>query len=317
MVNFDEKIYAEKGHKLTCDIIETVQVNIGLKCNQHCTHCHLSASPKRTELMSWDTMLLVVDVAKKIGNPLIDITGGTPELNSNLKEFISKLKINNFNVQARTNLTILLEEQYKDTPLFYKENQIKLIASLPCHLEENVDKQRGEGVYKKSIEALKILNSLGYGFDVNLQLDLVYNPGGAFLASDQDELEMVYKKELDEKHGVKFSHLIAINNMPVGNYLKSLKETGEEKQYLKYLKDSFNPKTLDGLMCKRQICIGWDGKIYDCDFNLALGLPVNHGEPNHIKDFDYNKLLKRKITTANHCYGCTAGSGSSCSGKLT
>jgi len=296
--------------------IETFQINIGLQCNQQCHHCHLKASPERKEQMTWSTMERVIDAADQLQHSLIDVTGGAPELHPQFTRFIQVLSERGHDIQVRTNLTVLLEPGSEMLPQFLKDHEIQLIASLPCYTEENVRAQRGPQVYEKSIASLRKLNEIGYGIDPSLKLTIVYNPGGPFLPSDQKALENDYHRELSQRFGIQFTNLITITNMPIGRFLDTLKKNQQEKEYLTLLKDSFNQQTVQGLMCLNQICVGWDGTLHDCEFNGALGLVVNHGAPNHIRDFDISLLSKRRIMTGRHCFGCTAGHGSSCGGAL-
>jgi radical SAM/Cys-rich protein len=247
---------------------------------------------------------------------LIDLTGGAPELNPSFRQFVSALRKENLQVQVRTNLTVLLEPGMEDLPEFLRNHQIHLVASLPCYLEENVRAQRGEGVYGKSIEAIRRLNALGYGIKTHLPLSLVYNPGGPFLPPPQSALEKDYRRELGQRFGITFTHLLTITNMPLGRFHSELSLQKQEENYLQLLRKSFNLQTVEGLMCRYQISVGWDGTLYDCDFNLALKLPVDHGAPDHIQRFNPAELLTRRIVTGEHCFGCTAGYGSSCSGAL-
>ncbi len=317
MNEFDKKVIEATGGYLKSKDIDIIQVNVGLYCNQACSHCHLNSSPSKREMMAKETMRLIVEAARKINPSLIDITGGAPELNPNLEEFIESLKSANLQVQIRTNLTALMEVKNGALIEFFREREVSLVASLPCYLEENVNAQRGKGVYEKSIAALKKLNDAGYGIPGGLDLTLVYNPGGAFLPPPQKVLEEAYRIELKKAHGIEFTKLITITNMPLGRFLTRLEETGEVEKYVNTLKSSFNPQTIESLMCRHLISIGYDGRIYDCDFNLALGISVNHGAPSHILQLDPEKLKNRRIVTGPHCFGCTAGSGSSCSGALT
>jgi radical SAM/Cys-rich protein len=296
--------------------IGIIQVNLGLRCNQSCAHCHVAASPNRTEMMSWRTMEAIAELAVGAGAELVDLTGGAPELHPDFRRFVTLLREHDLTVQVRTNLSVLLEPGMKEMPEFFRANGIRLAASMPCYLEENVRAQRGGGVYDKSVEAIRRLNELGYGSDPELPLDLVYNPGGPFLPPDQSALQADYKRELGERFGISFTRLLTIANMPIGRFLARLRAEEQERSYMELLRGSFNADTLDELMCRHQINIGWDGTIYDCDFNLALGLPVDHGAPDHIKSFDKSALAKRRIVTGEHCYGCTAGGGSSCRGAL-
>jgi radical SAM/Cys-rich protein len=266
--------------------------------------------------MEWDTMALVLEAAGSMRSPLIDLTGGSPEFNPHFRRFVKSLRQAGHPVQVRTNLTVLLEPGMEEMPQFFRDQEVQLVASLPCYLEENVCMQRGEGVYGKSIAAIRRLNALGYGVRPDLPLLLVYNPGGPFLPPDQSSLETDYRKQLGERFDLFFTRLLTIANMPIGRFLAVLRRQEQEKNYLELLRESFNPQTLDGLMCRHQISIAWDGTLYDCDFNYALSLPVNHGAPDHIRHFNPANLLVRRIVTGDHCFGCTAGAGSSCGGAL-
>jgi len=316
MNDFEKQIAEITGGGLWGLTMQTLQVNLGLQCNQQCRHCHLEASPQRREMMEWPTMQLVLDVAQKSRFQLVDLTGGAPELNPQFRRFIEALRQKGQSVQVRTNLTVFLKPEMAGIPEFYQKQRVQLVASLPCYLEENVQAQRGEGVYEKSIEALRRLNSLGYGHEPELALNLVYNPGGPFLPPPQAALEEDYRRELGRRFGIAFTHLLTITNMPLGRFLKELSRHKQKRDYLLLLKQSFNPQTLVSLMCRHQISVNWDGTLYDCDFNLALGYPVNHGVPNHIKSFHLGTHAMRRIVTGEHCFGCTAGSGSSCGGAL-
>ncbi|MFB3785655.1 MAG: arsenosugar biosynthesis radical SAM (seleno)protein ArsS [bacterium] len=313
---FDRRIYQSAGQELRGAGIDTIQVNVGLVCNQECVHCHVASSPRRKESMDWETMTLIVNAANQVHCRLVDITGGAPELNPHFRAFVETLRSNGFFVQVRTNLTVLLEPEMRDLPEFCQRHQVHLVASLPCYLAENVDRQRGPGVYAKSIAALRRLNAIGYGADPNLPLNLVYNPIGPILPPNQETLQEAYRRELHQRFGIVFTHLLTITNMPIGRFRADLRHQNREAEYMRLLRDSFNPATMDGLMCRRQININWDGVIYDCDFNLALRKPVGYGAPSHIRDFDAEKLAHRRIITGEHCFGCTAGCGSSCSGAL-
>lgn len=316
MNEFEQQVKKATGDNLHCADISTIQVNIGLKCNLQCVHCHVASSPLRKETMTWETMEQVVDAAHVSGAGLVDITGGAPEMNPDFRRFVKKLSDDGFGVMVRTNLTILLESDMADMPQFFKDHKVQLVASLPCYLEDNVDGQRGEGVFAGSIEAIKILNHIGYGTDPELPLSLVYNPVGPYLPPSQESLEADYRRELGDRYGILFTNLIAIANMPIGRYVGVLKKQQKYDDYIKLLGESFNPETIDGLMCRHQVNVDWDGHIYDCDFNLALRLSVDHGAPTHIRDFDAEVLAKRRVVTGKHCFGCTAGAGSSCGGAL-
>jgi radical SAM/Cys-rich protein len=317
MNEFDTHVRDATGDWLRCDDISTIQVNVGLKCTLQCVHCHVASSPKRKEEMTWQTMQQVIDVAKRNGCRLVDITGGAPEMNANFRRFVETLDRMGVSVMVRTNLTILLEPGYETLPAFFRDHNVQLVASLPCYLEGNVDQQRGEGVYKGSVEAIRLLNEVGYGKEEKLPLSLVYNPVGPHLPPGQLGLEADYRRELLDRFGIVFTNLLTIANMPIGRYLGALKKEGKLDEYRQLLRRSFNPATIDGLMCRHQINVDWDGNIYDCDFNLALKMPVDHGAPTHISRFDPDVHARRRIVTGNHCFGCTAGAGSSCGGALT
>jgi len=313
---FESRVFNAEGSTLRALDLEVMQVNIGLTCNLKCVHCHVAAGPRRTEQMNWETMRDVLAAAQQSRCKLIDITGGAPEMNPHFRDFVRAIHALGIRTQVRTNLTILLEPNYEDMGEFFKEHEVALVASLPCYLEKNVDAQRGSGVFRNSIEAIRRLNALGYGVDSRFPLVLVYNPQGPTLPSSQEKLEGEYRRELWAQHEIQFTKLIAIANMPIGRFWSVLKVRHQDAAYMDLLERSFNPDTLAGLMCRHQISVDWDGRLYDCDFNLALKLPVAEGSPRHIADFTTEKLLNRCIATGPHCYGCTAGLGSSCSGEL-
>jgi len=316
MNDFERQIAGINGDGLHSMKIETLQVNLGLRCNQQCIHCHLEASPNRAEAMEWPTMELVLEAAKSARCQLVDLTGGAPELNLHFRRFVKVLCQEGHQVQVRTNLTVLLGQGLEDMPELFREHQIRIVASMPCYLEENVCAQRGKGAYERSIAAIKRLNALGYGSNSELPLNLVYNPGGPFLPPLQSVLEEDYRRELGRRFGITFTHLLTITNMPLGRFRTELIRKKEEGNYLKLLRKSFNLQTVTGLMCRHQLSVDWNGTLYDCDFNLSLGLPVNHGAPDHIQSFRLKDLWKRRIVTGEHCFACTAGSGSSCGGAL-
>lgn len=313
---FDVRVEEHTGEALHGIDLDLIQVNIGLTCNLACRHCHVASGPKRREQMDRETMQHILRAAAEARPRLVDITGGAPEMNPHFREFITSLCAQNQAVQVRTNLTIMLEEGYRDLPEFYRDHQVALVASLPCYLQENVDHQRGDGVYWDSVEVLKRLNEVGYGIDEDKVLNLVYNPIAPSLPPAQEPLEAAYKKELAGRFGIRFHHLMTITNMPIGRFFADLRHEKRDEDYMQLLVDGFNEATLPGLMCRHQIEIDWDGNLYDCDFNLALKLGVNHGAPKHIRDFDVKALRQRRIATGSHCFGCTAGCGSSCGGAL-
>jgi radical SAM/Cys-rich protein len=316
MNDFEKQVADTEGDGLHSVRIEILQVNLGLRCNQRCVHCHLEASPDRTETMDWNTMQLVLEASRSAQTQLVDLTGGAPELNPHFCRFVKALRREKHRVQVRTNLTVLLEPGMEEIPELFREHKIRLVASMPCYLEENVCAQRGKGAYEKSIEAIKQLNALGYGSDPDLPLNLVYNPGGPFLPPSQSALEEDYRRELGSRFGITFTRLLTITNMPLGRFRMQLHRQNQKRNYIDLLRKSFNPKTVEGLMCRYQLSVGWEGTLYDCDFNLALRLPVDHGAPDHIRSFDLTDLTKHRIVTGDHCFGCTAGSGSSCGGAL-
>lgn len=298
--------------------IDTLQLNITRRCNQACVHCHVNASPGRREEMPLgviDRILSLLDQDSSIKT--VDITGGAPELHPNFRYLIRELKKRDKDIIDRCNLTVLLETGQEDTAEFLAKNNVTIIASLPCYLEENVDSQRGNSTYKKSIKVLRQLNELGYGrAGSGLVLNLVYNPGGAFLPGVQKELEADYKRVLLGEHGITFNRLLTITNMPINRYAEMLNQKGQFKEYCNLLVSSFNPDTAGKIMCKSQISVGWDGVLYDCDFNQVLGISVL-SDRNTILELDRFSDITKSICFGSHCYGCTAGCGSSCQGSLT
>ncbi|MCE9536864.1 MAG: arsenosugar biosynthesis radical SAM protein ArsS [Nitrospirae bacterium] len=294
------------------------QINVGKLCNQTCRHCHVDAGPDRTESMSRETAELCVQALAKTDIPTVDITGGAPELNPNFRWLVEQARGLGRHVMDRCNLSVLLIPSQADLADFLATHHVEIVASLPSYQASQTDAQRGDGIFEKSIQALQLLNRLGYGRpDSRLALNLVYNPVGAFLPPKQEAIEAQFRKELRAKHGVEFNHLYTITNMPVSRYLEFLVESGNYEQYMERLANAFNPAAAAGVMCRYTISVSWDGRLYDCDFNQMLDLPVDHGAPAHIRDFDPAQLNRRQITTRNHCYGCTAGTGSSCGGSVT
>ncbi len=314
--DFDVRVEAETGALLRAQQVSIIQVNIGRTCNLACEHCHVSSSPRRKEQMTWETMTHVLRVAREIDATMLDITGGAPEMNPHFRGLIVAAHAQGVPVQVRTNLTIMLEPGYDDLPRFFAENRVRLVASLPCYTRETVDRQRGNGVYDGSIEVIRRLNALGYGGDGQLRLDLVFNPAGASLPGDQATLEAEYRRELAERLGIVFTRLLAIANMPIGRFMAHLKREKKVEVYQRLLQESFNPAAIAPLMCRHQIEVDWNGTLYDCDFNLALRLPATV-RPANIRDFDPSAYHRRRIVTGKHCFGCTAGAGSSCAGALT
>jgi radical SAM/Cys-rich protein len=316
MQSFSKLVSTYNKAGLNAARITTVQVNMGLRCNLSCAHCHLGANSSRTEEMSWETMQLILDrVAARMGLTF-DLTGGSPELNPHLERFIKALTAMGQKVLVRTNLAVLASKGLQHMVRFYRKYNVDIVASLPCYMEENVDAQRGNGTFLASLAALKELNSLGYGTPNGPMLDLVFNPAGPMLPPDQMALEAAYKKELAERYGVFFSRLFTITNMPIGRFIEQLENSGEATAYTDLLMHSFNPDTITGLMCRHQICVRWDGVLSDCDFNQALELTTAPSAPSRIEDFEWSRIDNRPLVFDQHCFGCTAGSGSSCGGAL-
>ena len=310
-MNFKEKILTVHAEPLYARGIDALQVNLGYKCNMVCKHCHVQAGPHRIEMMDTQNIEEVLRVLKESRIKTLDITGGAPELNPGFRHLVEQAKCIGCHVIARSNLTIFFEGGMKDLFEFYSRNNVEIIASLPCHSEENVDRIRGNGSFLKSIHALQKLNSFGYGQETRLKkLNLVYNPGGAFLPPAQSVLEDEYRIELEKKFAISFHSLYTFTNMPIGRFSEFLMRSGNFDNYMKKLKDAFNQETLSGLMCRHMISVGWDGKLYDCDFNQMIGLRVFDGYPRTIKDFDHHLLANRQVAVDDHCHGCTAGHGS-------
>ena len=300
--------------------LEILQVNLGYLCNQSCLHCHVAAGPTRKELMQRDTIDEILEVLALPSVHTLDLTGGAPEMNPMFRDLVAAARELGVKVIDRCNLTILLEPGYEDTAEFLADNRVQIVASLPCYLEDNVDGQRGKGVYQKSIEALRLLNRLGYGEDGSgLSLTLVYNPVGPYLPPPQSDLEKDYKEFLSDHFAVRFNQLFTITNMPIARFGSTLISKGEFETYMNLLKSSYSEANLDGLMCLNQLSIDWQGYVYDCDFNQMLNMNVRHPGKRtrlHIRDVLDTRLQNIPVSVADHCYGCTAGQGSSCGGAL-
>jgi len=292
-----------------------LQVNLGYKCNQRCLHCHVNAGPNRTEMMDKINVDRVIHFAKENNIKTVDLTGGAPEINKYFTYLIESCTRNGIHVIDRCNLTILNEKGMESLPIFLADNKVEIIASLPCYKEQNVNKQRGKGVFESSIAALKKLNALGYGSSNQLTVNLVYNPQGAELPPDQQKLEKEYKLFLNENFGIKFNNLYTITNMPINRFGSTLVSKNLFKDYMKLLKNSFSEKARENVMCKTMISVDPYGYVYDCDFNQMLNIPLSNNKI-HISEVNQHDLRKRQIATADHCFGCTAGSGSSCGGSL-
>ena len=315
---FRDKV-KQSGGTLKPGKLEILQINLGYMCNQVCSHCHVDAGPDRKEIMTRETMQQCLEAIRKTGAHTVDLTGGAPEMNPNFRWFVeeaSKAGIKDFIV--RSNLTIILaNKKYHDLPDFFRKYNIHVISSLPFYKREKTDRQRGSGVFDKSIEALKMLNATGYGKEeTGLKLDLVYNPSGAFLPTNQEALEKDFKQALKEDFGIKFNHLFTITNLPISRFLEYLIASENYEDYMYALVDAFNPSAVKNVMCTNTISVSWDGWLYDCDFNQMLELKVA-SKVKHIKDYNEEALQDREILMSQHCYGCTAGAGSSCQGSVT
>jgi radical SAM/Cys-rich protein len=312
-VSFGEKI----RQPLFADGIQILQLNVGRRCNLRCKHCHVEAGPHRTELMNRAVFEKCLGILSEHAINTIDITGGAPEMNPHLPWFIEEVAKLDRKLLVRTNLVILLEEKYRHLMDIYTDHQVEVVTSLPDYHPDRTDRQRGQGVFDAVIKAMKELNGRGYGRDGgDLMLDLVYNPVGAYLPGSQEALTREYKKKLADAHGVTFNQLFCLTNCPVGRYLEYLVRTDNYEDYMTDLINAFNGSAVGSVMCRHTLSVAWDGKLYDCDFNQMLAMPVNHGAPSHIDIFDFDQLKERQIVIANHCYACTAGAGSSCQGAL-
>ena len=296
--------------------IEVLQVNVGKLCNQTCAHCHVDAGPDRREVMSRATAELVIELLRRHPIPTLDITGGAPELNSSFRWLVEQARALGRHVIDRCNLTVLLVRGQADLARFLADHHVEIIASLPSFRRTGTDAQRGAGVFDKSLEALRRLNELGYGRGGPLRLALVHNPVGAFLPGGQASLERDYKRALERDHGIVFDALYTITNMPISRFLEFLERSGNLQRYMELLVQSFNPAATRGVMCRTYLSVGWDGTLYDCDFNQMLALPVDHGAPATLRGLLDSGDLRRRVRTERHCFGCTAGAGSSCAGAV-
>lgn len=298
--------------------IEIFQVNVGYMCNQTCAHCHVDAGPDRKEIMTRETMQQCLDVLAASDIATVDITGGAPEMNPDFRWFVEQISALGKKIMVRCNLTIILSnKKYHDLPEFFAKHGVEVVSSLPFYNKSRTDAQRGEGVFEDSVKALQMLNAAGYAQQGSgLTLNLVYNPSGAFLPAAQSTLENQFRRELQRLYGISFNSLFCITNMPISRFLDYLIESGNYESYMEKLIEAYNPAAAAGVMCRNTISIGWDGTIYDCDFNQMLGLPVSQDTPQHIAQWNLEKLNARSIVLNRHCYGCTAGSGSSCGGSI-
>ena len=318
---FDAELHRHGLAPLTRGLPRTLQINVGKVCNQACHHCHVDAGPARTESMDRRVAERVIALlAHSPSIEIVDITGGAPELNQHFRILVESARAMDRNVTVRCNLTVILQPGMDWLLSFYREHRVHLVCSLPCYTAENVDKQRGGGVFAKSIEALHLLNDLGYGTrGTNLTLDLVYNPVGAFLPPAQAELETRYRQELRDGFGIEFNRLLTITNMPIKRFADQLRRLGSEREYMALLVNHFNPATVSTVMCRNLVSVGYEGTLYDCDFNQMLSMPLVNGRGRALTIFDIDdlgELSGARIATGSHCFGCTAGAGSSCSGAL-
>jgi radical SAM/Cys-rich protein len=316
-IDFDEKLAAH-GIELRSATVDTLQVNVGKLCNQACKHCHVDASPSRTEIMTRETAEAVIAAVRRFHIPTVDVTGGAPELNPSFRYLVTKARAAGSHVIVRHNLTVMFETGQEDLPEFFRDHAVEVVSSLPYFLEQQTDAQRGRGVFEKSIAALHRLNEIGYGVENSgLILNLVYNPVGAFLPPPQASIEADFKRELATRYGISFNHLYTITNMPIRRFLDYLRRSGNEQRYMRKLVEAFNPGTVQGLMCRTMVSVDWTGRLYDCDFNQMLELGVAAELPQTIADFHPETFARRRIMTGPHCFGCTAGSGSSCGGAVS
>ena len=296
--------------------LEILQLNLGKMCNQVCKHCHVDAGPDRKEIMTRETMEQCLRALAESDIPTVDLTGGAPEMNPNFRWFVEQCHALGRHVMVRCNLTIIVANpKYHDLPEFYRDHSVEVVSSLPFYNADKTDRQRGTGVFKDSVRALKMLNAVGYGMEgTGLMLNLVYNPAGAFMPGSQETLKRQFKRVLSDEFEIEFNDLYAITNIPISRYLDYLISSGNFEGYMEKLVNSFNPSAAEGVMCRNTVSVGWDGYLFDCDFNQMLELPVATPAHQHIRDFNARALAGREIVLNQHCYGCTAGAGSSCGG---
>ncbi len=308
---FDFPLIERKG-------ISVLQVNLGYQCNLQCNHCHVNAGPRRTEMMSPEHIAAIIELSDQHLFSTLDLTGGAPEMHPQFRELVSAVRERGIHVLDRCNLTILEEPEQQGLAEFLAENCVEVVASLPCYLQENVDAQRGTGVFDDSIRGLQRLNAIGYGREESKQLNLVFNPQGASLPPPQQLLELDYKQRLKNDHGIEFNHLLTITNMPIQRFGSALLSRGEFDSYMQLLRESYQQQNLDAVMCRSLVSVDWQGQLFDCDFNQMLELPMRSeaGEPLQLTQLAELQLAGRSVEVRGHCYGCTAGQGSSCGGAL-
>jgi radical SAM/Cys-rich protein len=315
---FGEVLARHGRPPLEAHAVEVLQVNVGKLCNQTCAHCHVDAGPDRREVMSHETAEQVVELLRRHpGIPTLDLTGGAPELNPEFRFLVREGAGLGRRVIDRCNLSVLLLPSQRDLVPFLAAHRVEVTASLPSFRASNTDAQRGDGVFAKSLEGLRLLNEAGYGRGEGLVLNLVHNPVGTFLPGDQASLERDYRRDLHLRHGIVFDRLFTITNMPISRFLEHLERTGSLHRYMELLVSSFNPRAADGVMCRTYLSVGWDGTLYDCDFNQMLEVPTNHGAPRTLAELlAAGRIVPRRVATDRHCFGCTAGAGSSCAGAV-
>ena len=311
MNDFEQRVAEDGEPDLRAVELAALVVNLTLRCNQSCTHCHVRSGPSRDEIMGADVMSRVVEIASAVRPAIVDVTGGAPELHPRLAEFLRALRADGQRVQVRTNLTILEDAEHRQLAEVYADAGVELLASMPCYTDRNVQIVRGQGVRDASVEALRRLNSLGFGVDGGPRLDLIYNPVCTTLPEPQASLEALFREQLADRFGIEFTHLLTMTNMPAGRFRDRLLAEGGYGRYVRALREAFNPDVVPLLQCRHQVEIGWDGRLYDCDFNLGEGVPVDVHSPGTVWEFDAVALSRREIVHGSHCFGCTAGAGSS------
>lgn len=316
-VDFVTKLAKNGQNPLLATGVEVLQLNITRRCNLVCRHCHVEATSDRTEMMSLDVLEECIRIARQFRINTIDITGGAPELHTELPWLLRTLAGDGKRLMVRTNLAILLEDRFRRFPELYRDCKVEVVGSLPDYLAERTDRQRGAGTFEKCILALQNLNAVGYGREgTELILDLAHNPAGSYLPGNQASLEAEYRRILREKFNVEFNRLFVLTNCPIGRFRDFLVRSGNLDDYMRMLRQAFNPVAVPNIMCRTMLSVGWDGRLYDCDFNQVLNLPINRGAPGHVRDFDLARLGSRTIVFGNHCFACCAGAGSSCQGSL-
>jgi radical SAM/Cys-rich protein len=316
--DFKKELENTDSQLLRFNKLETLQINLGNRCNQSCAHCHVQAGPQGQKIMPKSVMEKIISFVQDHRGLCIDLTGGCPELNPDFKFLVKNIHEYASPLMVRTNLTVFFEPGLEWIPQWYQEHKVVVISSLPCYTPVNVDNQRGDGVFEKSVKALKMLNKLSYGSEKELKLNLVYNPGGDFLPGPQEKLEADYKRELNNKYGVMFNNLFTIINAPIGRFRQYLEANGRLNQYIQMLAENFNTKAAENIMCRNLVSVDFRGTLYNCDFNQALGLPIIDaaGNPVSIEQLDDILSIGIEIITGEHCFCCTAGAGSSCTGSL-